>query len=346
MGTNENGQSTEISLERKLAFLRQPAAYPEGATAVRAVETHMSWVFLADGMAYKLKKPVRLPYLDFGSIEARRIDCEEEVRLNRRLAPGIYLGTVALTCEPGGALALAGDGPTTDWLVKMRRLPETGLLDHLIARGAVTDAQLRALASLLARFYAAAPAVHWGPGEYVRRLRHDLDALAVELIRPEYGLPAERVGAIIGAQRDFLQDEGDRFERRVRSGRVVEGHGDLRPEHICLEPEPVVIDCLEFNREFRLLDPFDELAYLALECERLGDAALGERILAHYAAASGDEPDPGIVAFHKAHRGCLRAELAVWHLHDGIADEAAKWRARGRAYIALAAEYAGALGGL
>ena len=238
---------------------------------------------------------------------------------------------------------MGGSGPVVDWLVKMRRLPQSGMLDHLLAKGAVPMDRIRELILRLARFYATAPVVDWAPGAYVERLTRRVDEDAVELLRPAYGLPAARIRAIVAAQRDFLARAGERFEQRVRAGRVVEGHGDLRPEHVCLEPGPVVIDCLEFKRDFRLLDAVDELAYLALECERLGDAALGSHILELYAGASSDTPDAQLVSFYKSHRACLRATLAARHLRDPVVTDPQKWLASARAYLDLAENYAARL---
>lgn len=333
----------EITLARKLAFLLRPAAYGGDVDRVEAVETHMSWVFLAGDYAYKLKKPVRLAYLDFSTVAARRHDCEEEVRLNRRLAAEVYLGTLALTRGPDGGLRLGGSGEVLDWLVKMRRLPEDGMLDRCIARGKVPEARLAALADLLARFYGLAPRVDWGPGVHAERTRRDVEADAAELLRAPCDLPPGRIDAILAAERAFLRHAAAWLDRRVAAGRVVEGHGDLRPEHVCLEPGPVVIDCLEFNREFRLLDAVDELAYLALECERLGAEEIGARILEAYSARSGDAPDPVLVSFYKTRRACLRAKIAVWHLAEPGPAGAAKWLGRAREYLDLAARHAEAL---
>lgn len=341
--TGKEPADGEIGIDRKVAFLRRPAVYPGGVAAVSAIETHMSWVFLADGLAYKLKKPVHLPYVDFSSVEARRQDCEAEVTLNPRLAPTVYLGVVPLTLESNGELALEGRGSAVDWLVKMRRLPQDGMLDRLIAKGAVPAEGIRKLVVLLTRFYATAPAVDWPPGEYCLRLTQAVEENAAELLRPPYELPSDRIHAVTRAQSDFLGRAAGRFEERVRTGRVVEGHGDLRSEHVCLDPGPVVIDCLEFSRDFRLLDTADELAFLALECERLGDRELGERILSLYAAMSGDLPDPGLVDFYKCLRACLRAKIAVQHLQDPGVGDRGKWRGRTLEYLRLAAKYAGRL---
>jgi aminoglycoside phosphotransferase family enzyme len=330
----------DVELARKLAFLARPQSYPDAVERVSAVETRVSWVFLAGSFAYKLKKPIRLPYLDFRRVDARRRDCANEVRLNRRLAPGIYLGVVALTRDASGGLALGQDGPAVDWLVKMRRLPASGMLDCLIGRHAVPEPGLRELVLRLVRFYREAASVPWSPSFYVRRLIRDAEENAGELLIPDYALPAPRVRAILATQLHCLAEAAPRFEQRVRDGRVVEGHGDLRPEHICLEPGPYVIDCVEFKREFRQLDAVDELAFLAQECERLGDPEVGERILALYAACSGDTLDPALVSYYKSHRACLRAKIAAWHLRDPGVTDPGKWWKLANVYVDLAEKYA------
>lgn len=332
----------EIEFGAKLAFLRQPGAYPERPGQVIAIETHMSWVFLTERHAYKLKKPVRWEFLDFGTIAARRRDCEAELRLNRRLAADVYLEVVPLTAE-AGRLALGGRGAVADWLVKMRRLPRERMLDSLIARGGMRPADLQPVIALLARFYAAAGAVRDDAEGFPHRLRMSAQANAAALAAHPHRLPAARIGAILAAQTALLEREPELFRQRVRDGRIVEGHGDLRPEHVCLEAVPVIIDCLEFNRDFRILDCADELAFLALECEQLGSGVLAEAIFDLYGEASGDRPPQRLVDFYKSCRACLRAKLALWHLRDGEAVAADGWVALARGYLALAEKYAARL---
>ena len=326
----------EPDLAAKVDFLRRPSAYPDAPRRGEAPETHMSWVFLTEQYVYKLKKPVRWDVLDFSTPELRRIDCEEEVRLNRRLARDVYLGVRALTLEPDGGLALDGAGRAVDWLVHMRRLPAESMLDHRIEAGRVEEDHVRPVARLLARFYAAAEAIPCTPQAYRERLAEGTRADWRELLRPAFGLPGEQVSAIAKEQLAFLERRADLFEQRVREGRIVEGHGDLRPEHICLGPEPAIIDCLEFSRDLRVLDPADELAFLALECERLGAPAVGGWFLAAYAEATGDEPPPELLAFHRAYRALRRAKIAVWHLNDPDVRDPERWRRRALAYLALA----------
>lgn len=326
----------ELGIAAKVAFLRRPEAYAGRPAAVEAIETHISWVFLAGDQVYKLKKPVRHGYLDFSTLAARRRDCEREIRLNRRLAPGIYLGKVPLAQAAGGGFALGGSGPVADWLVRMRRLPAERMLDRLLREDAVAAGELAALAQRLAAFYAQAARAPWSPAAYARRLARDLEGNAAALLLPRYRLPGERIRALRAALLRFLAEHGGLLAERVRAGRIVEGHGDLRPEHICLGSVPLVIDCLEFSRDLRRLDVADELAYLALECERLGNEAAGSRLIDLYSRLSGDFPPAALVAFHQSRRACLRAKLAVWHLDEKAPPDPGKWSARALEYLGLA----------
>jgi aminoglycoside phosphotransferase family enzyme len=325
-----------IGVAAKVAFLKRPASYPDSPRAVEALETHLAWVFLTDRHAYKLKKPVRYPFLDFTTLAARRSDAEEEVRLNRRLAPAIYLEVVALTADREGRLGIGGEGTAVDWLVKMRRLPRERMLDHAIAAQSVDGAALRAVAELLAAFYRDAQRIPLAPAAYRRRLREQIEGNVRALAEPRYGLPAEAIARTAAAQLAFLERRPELLEARAREGRIVDGHGDLRPEHVALGPPPAIIDCVEFNRDFRILDPVDELAYLAMESERLGAPSVGATLLAHYGAQAGDRAPEPLIHFYKSVRAALRAKLAAWHLDDPTVRYPSQWFNRTQAYLALA----------
>jgi len=335
-------QAAAPTLEAKVAFLGRPGAYPEAPTRVEAVETHMSWVFLTDAHAYKLKKPVRYDYLDFSTVEARRLDCEQEVRLNRRLAADVYLGVIPLVLDAGGRLGVGGPGEAVDWLVQMRRLPAQRMLDHLIRSGAVKQTEINLLARRLARFYAAASADAITPEAYRQSLASRIGDNLRELASPEFGLAQDVPESLARSQLSFLETHAGLFDSRVRQGRIVEGHGDLRPEHVCLLPEPVVIDCLEFNREYRILDPADELGYLALECERLHAPEVGRWLLESYTEASGDAPPAALLHFYQSWRAVLRAKLAIWHLRDDGRHPHKKWVETTMEYLELAQRHAAA----
>lgn len=335
--THERIASAAFDLTAKVACLRRAESYPEPTSRVETVETHMSWVFLTDRHAYKLKKPVRHAFLDFSTLEARKAHCEAELRLNRRLAPEVYLAVVALTADASGRLALAGDGAPVEWLVKMRRLPRDRMLDAALARGDVRDEHVAALAEVLSKFYGSLAPVGMSLAEYRDRLARDVEACRQELRAPAHELPTGLFEGTAEGLLGFITRESGLLEARLQAGRIVEGHGDLRPEHVCLLKSPVVIDCLEFNREFRVLDVADELAYLAMECARLGAPAIGEKIFTACCERMGDRVPPRLFHFYCAYRALVRAKIAAWHSKDVPAAEIEKWRVRARQYLALAA---------
>ncbi|MDP2241991.1 MAG: hypothetical protein Q8K18_17790 [Burkholderiales bacterium] len=326
-------------VEAKVAFLRNPDAYPVRPAAVEVIETHMSWVFLSDEFVYKLKKPVRYEFLDFSTVEARRRNCEREVQLNRRLAAGVYCGVVPLVMHSNGRLQLGGEGPVVDWLVQMRRLPAHRMLDAAICSKTVSNDDIVRLSRVLTGFYRRSDPVAVSTSGYRKRFEDDIRANHAALAQPQFELPSSQLEYLVRAQFDFMDERGTLLELRARENRIIDAHGDLRPEHICLTPEPVIIDCLEFKREYRLLDPADELAYLAMECERLGAAAFGNQILQQYLAATGDVPPDALIWFYKAFRACLRAKIAIWHITDHQVRDTNKWRQRAIDYLELADAY-------
>ena len=327
----------DISLDSTVAFLRCADAYPEAPREVVAIETHMSWVFLTGSRAYKLKKPIRFNGVDLGTADLRRQNCEDEVQLNRRLARDVYLGVVAVTLERGGTLALGGPGKPVDWLVQMRQLPAEHMLDAVVACGDATreEAAIRAAARHLASFYAEArPEPLSGPA-HCKLLADGVSRDLRELSSARYGLPVVTVQALARAELAFLDHCSLMFERRIHADRIVDGHGDLRPEHICLHPTPAIIDCLEFDKALRVLDPADELAFLALECERLGDARVGQWFLEAYSHVTGDEPPPLLLHFYRVYRALRRARIAVAHLDDPSVPNPETFAARARRYLQM-----------
>jgi aminoglycoside phosphotransferase family enzyme len=338
-------QITDIGISTKVAFLGRPSIYAGHPAHVEIIQTHMSWVFLTDRFVYKLKKPVRLEFLDFSTLERRHLNCLEELRLNRRLARDIYLGVIPLTVGDSEQLELGGDGEPVDWLVKMRRLPRERMLDNAIARRQVDESQIRRIARVLANFYQQAEAATLTTDEYIRQFEQDIQANDKALSEPGYSLPGKQISMISKALQRYLSRERGVFDSRVKAQRIVEAHGDLRPEHVCLADPPVFIDCLEFNRRFRVVDTADELAFLAMECEHAGAPFIGPVLFETYRQCSGDDPPRLLVCFYKAFRAQMRAKLSIWHLRDHDDKEADKWIQRSTAYLRLAARFAGELNG-
>ena len=326
---------SEPSLADKIAFLMRGDSYSPPAREVSRRETHMSEVFLADGSAYKLKKPVRFPYLDFSTLDRREAACRAELRLNRRLAADVYRDVVALTYSPSG-LAIGGAGKIVDWLVVMSRLDDAKMLDRVIAENRLHRWQLDRVAAVLVQFYRRARAVFISPEMYRTALWQSLAYNRRILLDPRFELPAGSVRYSDAVQHRFLAERGALIAARVRSRCIVDGHGDLRPEHIWLGDPVRIIDCLEFNAALRMVDPLDELAFLCVECERLGAAWAGEYLRRRIAHALHDGHADELFLFYRCHRATLRARLAIAHLLEAVPRTPEKWPVLARTYLRLA----------
>jgi aminoglycoside phosphotransferase family enzyme len=198
---------------------------------------------------------------------------------------------------------------------------------------------LRPVAAQLAAFYRGLRPAVTDTERYLRRLRRDIDDCERKLRDPELADFIADARPLCAQLRSFLRDRPGLFDARVQAGRIVEGHGDLRPEHICMESPPAIIDCLEFSAELRTLDVADELGFLGLECERLGAPRLGRMLFDVYGELSGDIPGPALVHYFQGFRACIRAGLAIWHLKEARYRDSPKWTLRARHYLRLAAEH-------
>ncbi len=326
----------------RLRFLQAPGTYGVGgdpSPPVETVETHMAWIFLAGDRVRKLKKAVRFPYLDFSTLAAREHACREELRLNARLAPGVYLGLDVLQWD-GRALSLVpesgarGDARTLDWLVRMRRLPRDRMLDALVARHAVTVADIEALGATLAGFYRRAPRLPPDADGYVGRFVREHATNAATLCDPRFALRDANT-ALARFERVLAREEHALRERSLQR-RLVDGHGDLRPEHVCLVRPPAIIDALEFNAELRRVDPFEEIALLGVECEAAGAPWIGPRLAQDLVGALGDPAGAALLPLHRAYRALLRARLAVAHLLEPEPRRPAHWVPQAQRFVDLA----------
>ncbi|HKQ12675.1 MAG TPA: hypothetical protein VJT80_04535 [Steroidobacteraceae bacterium] len=327
-------------LARKVCALESPAVYPDPTPSVAAIETHFAWVFLAGDYAYKLKKPSGNPLSDLLSLEARRQSCEDEVRLNRALATDIYLGVVPLIQAADGRLRVGGEGTIVDWLVRMRRLPAALMLDRALASATASPAQLSALGLWLAQFYRRQPRATFDPDQYVERIAEQIRCDRHALFASELELDDHHVQAALAAMWAAAARLEDELRERARAGRIVEAHGDLKPEHICLTDPPCVIDALEFSKDLRTLDPAEELSYLWIECERLGSAQAAAYVLEGYCRASRDPVSEQLLNFYRSRRAMVRAKVVAWHLLDPAVMAVAPWRELAHSYLTTAESYA------
>lgn len=324
------------TLDQKVAFLGWPGAYSPPVENVVRRETHMSWVFLAGERVYKLKKPVRFPYLDFSTLRLREAACWAELRLNQRLAPDVYLGVLPLVMTERG-LSLGGSGTIVDWLVVMRRLDESQTLERRIQDGCVETWQLDRLAATLVQFYRRAVPVLSRPGRCLADWQRNVSYNRRVLLDPRFECPVGLVRRADGVLRRFLSRRRKLLVERVRKRRIIDGHGDLRPEHIWLGDPVKIIDCLEFNPSLRAVDPVDEIAFLSLECERLGAAWVGEYVKRRVFRGLRDRPFEELFLFYRCHRATLRARLAVAHLLEPNPRTPEKWPHLARTYLRIAA---------
>ena len=325
----------EVPVEDKVRFLSDPGIYSHGPTEVEVLETHMSWVFLAGPRVFKLKKPVRYDFLDFSTLSKREVAVRDEVELNRRLASDVYAVPHPLVMGPEGQLSLGGaGGPVAEWLVEMRRLPEERNLEAMIAAGALTPAHIGQVAEVLKGFYRALPAVEIAPEGYAAQFAAEFAKTRAVLTDPALALGEPQLDAALEAYDRVHAEARPHLLRRAEEGHVVEGHGDLRPEHVFLTDPPVIIDCLEFNRALRLVDPLDEIAFLGMECAKLGPEWVAGALYRGLDAALGDPP-PVLAEFYWRYRALLRARLTLLHLVVQPERTPWKWRPLARRYVAL-----------
>ena len=326
------GHRQIADLATKVRFLSDPAAYGSGTTHVDVRETHMSWVFLTDDLVYKLKKPVRHAFLDFSTIRKRHFYCGEELRLNARLAAETYRRVLPLRRDASGRFSLDGSGRVVDWLVEMKRLPQGDMLDERIACGRLDTAEIDDVAKTLAEFYAQRRAEIDDGGAYLHHLTGEQRINRAILLRPEFAL-ADIVSGALDMVDGLLQRLRPRIEARILRGAIVEGHGDLRPEHVCLCQPLQIIDCLEFNRSMRIIDPYDEINYLGLECEMLGAPWIRPLLVKALQSRLPDSPDAELLALYGGFRALLKARLGVAHLLETPIRHPEKWRPQAIRYI-------------
>ncbi len=337
-------RAASSSVDELLKFLSNPASYRERTAAVQFVETHISWLFFTDHFVYKLKKPLSFEFLDFSTVEKRKLACSQEVELNRRLARDAYLGVVPIVRLASGTLGMDRSGTPVDWLVKMHRLPADKSMDVLLQQGQLDARTLGLVASPLTKFYGQLPPVSLAVTDYHQRIERHIIANRDALLAASHQFDADQVARIHDLQHRFLKLAPDLLADRVLDGRIIEGHGDLRPEHIFLTSPPVIIDCIEFSAEFRTLDVVDELSFLCMESDALGAKWVGELVLEHYLRASGDQPPAVLLSFYRAYRACVRAKVFALRADQLPAPEREEAVSKAQTYLQLADSYASELG--
>lgn len=297
--------------------------FQERSTECEVIETRLSWVVLTPRFAYKVKKAVDIGEAKHRSPERRRRASYDEVWLNQRLAPGVYLGVVPVIEKPGGGFRAGGHGVEVEWMIKMRRLRADRALTALIRRDALTESNVNSLASALAEFYRTRPPETDQVDELCERLHARVNDAARQLVAAWPTETSRLVRRLRESQRAFLDSEHMVLNLRVCDGRIVDGHGDLGPEHVFLERRPVIIDCVEYSSSLRKLDALDDLARLAMECEHLGRADIAESVMSTYRQGANDDGFPHLESFYKSLRACecAGALAQAQKESDAVADQ-------------------------
>jgi uncharacterized protein len=328
--------------------MMRPEFYPDSPARVELRQTHISCVFIAGDYVYKVKKPVRLPFLDCSRLADRFHYCREEVRLNARLSPRVYLGVFAIL-ERGDSFMLgpevhAAHPDAVEYAVKMRRLPEDRMLDAMLAAGRVDSATIRAIAARVAKFSTNAPSKHgWIYGSAAAIWRSVTDEIAQLEAFVGHTLERDQFDLIEAFCRAFITAHWRPLNDRALEGRVREGHGDLRAEHVCLMGNEIdVIDCVEFSERLRYGDVASEIAFLAMDLERLDAPRLADELVEAYVEFAGDEELAVFVPFYKCYRACVRGKVeSIRSLEREVGDsERERARLLASKYFALAARYA------
>ena len=310
-----------------------PSASPDVPQTIETHETHGSWVFVGDEHALKVKRPVKLAFLDYGTLERRRAMCREEVRLNRRLAPELYLGTVGIVPNEKGGLALVGDDEAPGVVevgVLMRRYDESDTLAARCAAGTARETELRAVGSRLAAFHAGADRPDHAEAALAalrQAIRSTLDDLEDAFGIARVTTLRCRLDAALTARREQLLARG-------RRGLVVDGHGDLRAGHVLLTESVQIVDALEFDPALRIADVACDLGFLVMDLEGPGAPRLAAALVAGYRDAGGDPGDDALLALMACYRALVRAKVDVLRGEAARAGGAVALRSGHRARLA------------
>ena len=322
--------------------LLNPEIYPDHPQTVEFSETHISLLFFTGHHVYKLKKPVNFGFLDFTTLVKRKYFCEQEVRLNRRLSPEIYLGVIRVT-DDGKEISLNGKGEVLEYAVQMKQIPEEFLMDKLLKRGKVTPEMMKRVSEKLVLFYSVAET-----SEYIKsfakpeRVKQDTDENFEQTEKYiDEAIPREAYEEIKNRTNRFFKEQTDLFARRITADRIRDCHGDLRLEHIFWGEEISIFDCIEFNERFRFTDVAADIGFLAMDIDYHGRGDLNHSLIQTYIEKSGDRDVLEVLDFYQCYRAYVRGKVESFRLEDPNIPKEEKKEAliRARKYFDLAHQY-------
>ncbi len=335
---------TNDTLPLFIQTLLQADRYDHPASDLRLLQTHISYVILAGDFVYKFKKPVNFGFLDFSDLEKRRFYCQQELLLNRRLCPEIYLGMVEVTVDSQGHWALNGKGEVVEYGIKMVRMPEARMMTNLIRSGALREEHLDALVEVLADFYRQADG-----GREISAFG-SATAVGVNVLENfdqtrafigQGALSQDQFAQISRYARQFLGREA-LFQQRIDGGYIRDCHGDLYSANICLADKVYIYDCIEFNQRFRYCDVASDVAFLAMDLDFYGLDELAHRFVEHFSRKTADSGLAELLNFYKCYRAYVRGKIGLFTANDPTVDLAVKTASIENAakYFNLAQRYA------
>jgi len=331
-----------LILPSTVKALLKSQAYPHKPQKIELVQTQMSFIFLTGEYVYKVKKPVNLGYLDYTTLEKRHFFCYQELELNRRLCPSAYLAVVPVI-EVKGELRIESEGKAIEYAVKMRQLPQDRMMDVLLPRSQVTREMVAKVAQKLVDFHQKAETNQeidaFGRLDVIR---HNCDEnfaqtekyIGLTIFRAKY----ERIK---GYTDNFIENNADLFDKRVREGRIKDCHGDLHAAHVCFTDDICIYDCIEFNDRFRYSDVASEVAFLAMDLDHYQQAGLSRHLVNTYVGLSHDEEILKLLDFYKCYRAYVRGKVESFKLNDRYIPEEEKERVltTAQGYFQLAESY-------
>jgi hypothetical protein len=333
--------------------LLDPKTYDVPTTEIKVIQTHISFVFLTGEYVYKIKKPVDFGFLDYTTLEKRRFFCQEELRVNRRLCPDIYLGIVPLNRSEDGTIKVEGPGQTVEYAVKMVQLPQEGIMGRMLDAGQVSEEDVVEIAAILADFHARAATgegidEYGGYGQIKKNWVENFDQ--TRALRGGV-LDADRFDALEGHILDFMEKNRAIFQERVEGGRVRECHGDCHGGNIFIiregtdryKPGIYIFDAIEFNKGFSCSDVASEVAFLAMDLDFNGHEGLAETFVKTYMEKSGDPDILKVLDFYKCYRAYVRSKVIGFKLFDPSVgpEEKKECEELTKRYFDLAFRYAG-----
>ncbi len=324
----------------------KPSSFPFETKTLRIIQTHISYVVITDEIVYKIKKPVNFGFLDFTTLEKRKFYCEREVELNRRLCGDLYIGVVPIV-KTEEVYQIEGEGEPVEYAVKMKRLPEEGMMKGLLEKGQLTKAHIDLIVDTLVPFYKTAETGervnYYGTIEVITFNTEENFEQTKGFVGK--ALTQRKYDFIVNYTRNFLQEKKELFERRIREGYIRDGHGDLYSANICFDDlkRVYIFDCIEFNERFRCGDSAQDLAFLAMDLDFHRLRELSKYFIEEYVKKSGDLGLYEVLNFYKCYRAYVRGKIGCFTYADERVPEAERMKALDAAqrYFDLAFSYAG-----